>query len=372
MLIKNYEYSLKINSIYLTYLSVENNENMKNFTSDIYLPNLIILILKKNKIEYLNSIIIQNYSLLQYLDLSYNPIEILELTRNLNEIIYLDISYTKINNLNNNFFIKILKIKIIKLINCKLINIDKNLFLHNYKLYEVYLNSTIINKHYLYHLTYHLKNIQIFYSQYHKLCCYLIKYSFNVHNCYPMKSVFNTCSDMLSTNIIRSIFWIIGLFGFFGNLFSIIIRIKSFNRLSHIFYILLSFADLLTAIYLLWISSADLYFRSVFLENEERWTNGILCKFLGGLMNFSLLYSMFNLLFISMEKYIAILYPMKIINQKYLIYIILFETILTIFLAFYPVYQYEVCHFIIFFNIFFLLYCINFFLGFFIKFTNLL
>lgn len=162
-----------------------------------------------------------------------------------------------------------------------------------------------------------MKKIQYVNSDYYKLCCLVWKYVGNYVNCYPSSSIFRICSNLLSNNMLRSFFWIFGLFGTFANFLSIIFLIKS-HGLSNIYHLLLAIGDFFSSSYFLIVACIDLYFYGEYLENENNFKNSILCQFIGILISSSLLLSCTSILLITLERHRMILKPLNIsIFSKY-------------------------------------------------------
>lgn len=296
----------RIHSIDIKYLKIINC-NLGEHKPYLDMPNLVYLNLQKNNLRNPNDVMEDNFKILQYLDLSFNPIEKIYFTNSLKQLLFMDLSFTSLHLFKYDIFKNLNKLKIFKFIGCKIIFIEQISFKNLKNLEQFYINSTELPiKAGITFLKYQ-KNLQILVSDYFPLCCYFLSISHKYKKCTPSKTTFSSCSELLSNNIVRYIFWIIGSLGFIGNTMSISFRCLKFRRSSHLFYLLLSISDLLTSSYLLSICIVDKYYSGKFYKKMTEWYSSTLCKCIGCIINFSLLYSMFNLLFISWERYYFII-----------------------------------------------------------------
>lgn len=333
---------IKINSMQLVYLDMTNN-SLQEWPKQFELPNLVHLNLKKNQLDNLNSLTTKKFNILQYLDLSYNPITKIAINTSLMELVYLDLSFTKISHLSYHDFQYFVKLKIFKLVNCLIKSMDENLMSNFITLHELYLNKTKLPVGKEYFMVDQQKYLKVLHSQYFSLCCFVLSITKTIKHCSPTRTTFSSCSNLLVNNFVQSIFWIFGICGFFGNILSIYFRLKSFHRPSHIFYLLLSVSDILTSNYLLIIVTTDHFYKGNFFGILVLWTRSYLCKFSGFLMNFSLLYSMTNLFLISLDRYLAIFYSSicKFTKEKVII-MCLISFFICMFLAIFPILFYDV------------------------------
>ena len=73
----------------------------------------------------------------------------------------------------------------------------------------------------------------------------------------------------------------------------------------------LAIGDLLMGIYLLVIAAVDLYYRGVYTQFERAWRHSILCRFAGFLSTFSSELSVFTLTVITVDRFVAIIFPFR-------------------------------------------------------------
>lgn len=121
-----------------------------------------------------------------------------------------------------------------------------------------------------------------------------------------------TCNNIIPNKPLRYLLWIFCLLGFFGNLFTITIVLKKEKQTTRLLRLCLSFSDLMAILYLFCICIADIALSGTeYLVYEKTWRSGFYCKLLGILISFSIMFSMFNIVGISLERFLAIVYPLK-------------------------------------------------------------
>lgn len=340
-----------INSIYsveslisrqLVRLNIINSE-LKKWPSSNNLPNLLYLNLSQNMLRNVKSLTSKRFKILQYLDLSKNDLNEFSMINSLSELLYLDISDSKIREISEKEFGNLIKLKVLKMMNCYIKNLNENLWKNSILLKEIHLNKTTLPSGKENFLIRNQEKIEILFSQYFSMCCYINKISYQIKQCYPLKTVFSSCSDLLANDYVRAAFWILGLLGIFGNLSSIYLRSKAISRPSHIFYLSLTLSDLMTAIYLIVVAFADRMYKGSFYKTMTIWTRSNICKFCGSSMNFSILFSMVNLFFISSDRYLVITRrPMFKFTKRQVLVLTILSLILCALVGIFPVYYFEV------------------------------
>lgn len=153
-----------------------------------------------------------------------------------------------------------------------------------------------------------MTSIKKVFSNNFDLCCIIWKYIESSIICEPITSVYRSCSDLLGKKLLKYVFWFYGIFGLIGNLFALTLSVK-LNDSTQSYVLLINFSDLLTSIYVLAISSADRYYKDIFIDVKEKWLNSVFCKFLGGLVTFSSLYSCGVVFLLTCERYQKIVKP---------------------------------------------------------------
>lgn len=319
------------------------NCSITHFSRKIHLPNLVYLDLKHNKITQLSNIIKSKRELLQHLDLSWNPIRKLINHSLIPNLKIYDLSFTKIQSLNAEEFHILQKLMNLSLKGCLIQNIEKNfLFLNRLKYLNLKATKFPIQSSLC--LIEHLKDIEVIENEYFTVCCFARKlHPSSLKSCSPSKSLFNTCSDLLASKLLKFMIWMFGIFGVLANGFSIIFRLFHFTRFSHMFSVFMSIGDTLTGVYLISIGSVDIYYRDIFYKYENYWVSSFTCKFLGSLMNFSLLLSTFNLFLMSFEKFYVITFTRyTVFANGFIIPLIVITLIFCCAIAVFPIIYYTV------------------------------
>lgn len=141
-----------------------------------------------------------------------------------------------------------------------------------------------------------------------KFCCI----AEHVPTCTPEADQFSSCQDLMANHALQISIWVLGLCAFFGNLFVIAWRVKTDNtRVSSFFIINLGCSDFLMGVYLLIIASVDVHYRGVYILHADAWRSGILCQLAGVLAMLSSEVSVFTLTIITLDRTLAIMYPLK-------------------------------------------------------------
>lgn len=331
----NVELNFLNHSIFVTVLKITNNTRYISQFNLIMFPNLFYLQIRNclldNKFLFLN----QTKKKLQHLDLALTNLNSLKFLKNLNckNLIYLDISSTKINYISNSELLFVPLLKKLLMNNCSFIKLEKNtfnslLFLENLIMMRTKFDYEIEDLE-----IYNLKRIKKVKSEIFKICCLFLRYHKLGENfyCYPSSSSFRSCSSLISTNLKKVFYWLIGILGCIGNLV-LAIYVSSNFKCSKIFHLQLNFADFIISSYILSIAFADLCFKNDFLENDLKWRKSVLCQILGTKATFGTLFSSLSTLFITIQRFLAVNDPMKqhnfYIYHKYILIINFFFCLL--------------------------------------------
>ena len=138
-------------------------------------------------------------------------------------------------------------------------------------------------------------------------CCFitLVKCSATI-----AKSQFLTCGRLLPNTIQRVNMWILGLFALLSDLGVLFYRYRikeKENKVQLLLICNLSISDMIMGIYMIIISSADLYYKGMF--PSELWRVSFACKFAGTLSVLSSEASVFFVTLISIDRIFGIRYP---------------------------------------------------------------
>jgi hypothetical protein len=110
-----------------------------------------------------------------------------------------------------------------------------------------------------------IRNVRILMTSAYKFCCVRPSYVLE-ENCFPSKDEFSSCEDLMRLSALQTMLWLIGLSALFGNILSVIYRLKyDTERLKlgfGIFVTNLAVADLFMGVYLVMIAVADAVYRN--------------------------------------------------------------------------------------------------------------
>lgn len=304
-------------------LSIKNSQIPK--IPYIFGNNLIILILKNNKIMELNKNIIKFYRNLRYLDLSENLLTVLpkKFFKYIKMLNYLDISKNDIKELTNQFF-PLKNLQILKLINCKIGLIKRDAFNGLINLKILLLNNSLLPKK-LYHFFEKSLKLKILISNRYYLCCLTEFYDFNMTECRPNSISFSNCKYFIKYTSMKIIFWILAFFGIFFNITTVYFQRASLSY-KNILPFSINISDIFISLYTFSLALLDLILINKFMEYEEIIKTSIFCSTSGIFLNFLLMFSTFSLSFTSIVKYFHTQknFTTFKINDKYLHFILCF------------------------------------------------
>ncbi|XP_057584006.1 relaxin receptor 1 isoform X1 [Hippopotamus amphibius kiboko] len=251
-----------------------------------YMPRLHWLVMRKNKINHLNENTFAPLQKLDELDLGSNKIENLSLHvfKDLKELSQLNLSYNPIQKIQANQFDYLVKLKSLSLEGIEISNIQQRMFRP-------------------------LMNLSHIYFKKFQYC----GYAPHVRSCKPNTDGISSLEDLLASVIQRVFVWVVSAVTCFGNIFVICMRpyIRSENKLHAMSIISLCCADCLMGIYLFVIGAFDLKFRGEYNKHAQLWMESIYCQLLGSLAILSTEVSVLLLTFLTLEKYICIVYPFR-------------------------------------------------------------
>ncbi|XP_042638339.1 relaxin receptor 1 [Orycteropus afer afer] len=271
----------------LHWLDFEGNHihKLRNLTF-VSCSNLTVLIMSKNKINHINENSFASLQKLDELDLGNNEIENLppHILKNLKELSQLNLSYNPIQKIEVNQFDDLVKLKSLNLEGIEISNIQQRMFRP-------------------------LKNLSHIYFKKFQYC----GYAPHVRSCKPNTDGISSVENLLASIIQRIFVWVVSAVTCFGNIFVICMRpyIRSENKLHAMSIISLCCADCLMGIYLFVIGAFDLKFRGEYNKHAQLWMESIHCQLVGSLAILSTEVSVLLLTFLTLEKYICIVYPFR-------------------------------------------------------------
>uniref|UniRef100_A0A2K6T7J5 G-protein coupled receptor 106 n=1 Tax=Saimiri boliviensis boliviensis TaxID=39432 RepID=A0A2K6T7J5_SAIBB len=257
----------------LHWLDFEGNhiQNLRNLTF-ISCSNLTVLVMRKNKINHLNENTFAPLQKLDELDLGSNKIENLpphEIFKDVKHLCY----YNTVQ-----------KTMPVSLEGIEISNIQQRMFRP-------------------------LTNLSHIYFKKFQYC----GYAPHVRSCKPNTDGISSLENLLASIIQRVFVWVVSAVTCFGNIFVICMRlyIRSENKLHAMSIISLCCADCLMGIYLFVIGGFDLKFRGEYNKHAQLWMESTHCQLVGSLAILSTEVSVLLLTFLTLEKYICIVYPFR-------------------------------------------------------------
>ncbi|XP_042726768.1 relaxin receptor 1 isoform X4 [Lagopus leucura] len=252
----------------LNWLDLEGNHihHLRNVTF-ISCSSLTVLVMRQNKIRSLNENSFSSLQMLDELDLASNEIESLPayVFKDLKELSQLNLSYNPIKKIQMDQFDFLTKLK----------------------------------------------------SLYFKKFQYC-GYAPHVRSCKPNTDGISSLENLLASIIQRVFVWVVSAITCFGNIFVICMRpyIRSENKLHGISIMSLCCADCLMGIYLFVIGAFDLKYRGEYNKHAQLWMDSIHCQLVGSLAILSTEVSVLLLTYLTLEKYICIVYPFRCLKPR--------------------------------------------------------
>uniref|UniRef100_A0A672QYD5 Relaxin receptor 1-like n=1 Tax=Sinocyclocheilus grahami TaxID=75366 RepID=A0A672QYD5_SINGR len=271
----------------LNWLDVEGNkmETVGNVTFRSC-NMLTVLVLQRNHISYTHE---QAFSLLRKLgELSYIITLTLEIyfqsIQSCLLFVCRNISYNPITDLRVDHFDNLHKLKSLSIEGIEIGNIHR-------KMFEP------------------LKNLTHIYFKKFQYC----GYAPHVRSCKPNTDGISSFEDLLANIVLRVFVWVVSATTCFGNIFVICMRsyIRSENKLHAMCIISLCCADGLMGVYLFMIGAYDLKFRGEYNRHAQAWMDSVPCQVIGSLAMLSTEVSVLLLTYLTLEKYICIVYPFR-------------------------------------------------------------
>ncbi|XP_043401845.1 relaxin receptor 1 isoform X3 [Chelonia mydas] len=271
----------------LEWLVIENNKiNQISPLTFHGLNSLILLVMRRNKISSLNENSFSSLQKLDELDLASNKIESLPpyLFKDLKELSQLNLSYNPIQEIQANQFDYLLKLKSLSLEGIEITNIQRRMFKP-------------------------LRNLSHIYFKKFQYC----GYAPHVRSCKPNTDGISSFENLLASIIQRVFVWVVSAVTCFGNIFVICMRpyIRSENKLHAMSIMSLCCADCLMGIYLFVIGAFDVKYRGEYNKHAQLWMDSIHCQLVGSLAILSTEVSVLLLTYMTLEKYICIVYPFR-------------------------------------------------------------
>ncbi|GFQ99730.1 g-protein coupled receptor GRL101 [Trichonephila clavata] len=280
-----------------------------------HLKNLYKLDLSHNRLTIISAFAFAGLKNVRLLLLENNP-TITEIESEafygLSNLPSLNLTGISLNTLRKSTFNGMSHLKALNLQNNNIAKIESGAFagLHSVTVLDMKGNDIVDFTSYLFT---GLKSLEYLYSDSYTFCCMALP-QVPLDNCLPPPDEISSCEDLMSSPVQRSFLWVLGIIALVGNLFVIIWRLKtkdSTATISSTLILSLGFADFLMGVYLIIIASVDVYYRSIYIENSDKWKRSTLCKVCGFLSTVSSEVSVFTLAFITVDRLISLCFPLS-------------------------------------------------------------
>uniref|UniRef100_A0A8C8IXR4 G-protein coupled receptors family 1 profile domain-containing protein n=1 Tax=Oncorhynchus tshawytscha TaxID=74940 RepID=A0A8C8IXR4_ONCTS len=294
----------------LFFLSLLNNslESIPKKSVCQEMPRLNWLELEGNKISSLWVSSFQNCTTLTVLALRKNRIQTIEegIFSGMPNLIDLDVSLNKIEEFSPTTFTNLQNLKQLNISNNPLTHIYDDQFdmfvnLQSLSIEEVDIPNISIQ------MFRSLRNLAHIYFKKFEYC----GYSPNVRSCKPNTDGISTFENLLANIILRVFVWVVAFIICFGNVFVICLRscIASENQHHTMAIISLCCADCLMGVYLFFIGAFDIKYCGEYNRHAQLWMESMQCQLIGSLAMLSTEVSVMLLTYMTMEKYLCIVFP---------------------------------------------------------------
>uniref|UniRef100_A0A3B3HJK9 Relaxin family peptide receptor 1 n=1 Tax=Oryzias latipes TaxID=8090 RepID=A0A3B3HJK9_ORYLA len=300
----------------LEWLILENN-NIHQISAMTFsgLNSLVLLVLLNNSLTKLADIC-QEMPRLNWLDLEGNLIEAIGNVsfHSCSMLTVLVLQRNRINYIHEQAFSVLRKLGELDLSNNRLVAIPRKLFILLEDLLQLNISYNPIMELQVDHFDrlHKLKSLLFFSWFYFKKFQYC-GYAPHVRSCKPNTDGISSFENLLANIVLRVFVWVVSATTCFGNIFVICMRsyIRSENKLHAMCIISLCCADGLMGVYLFMIGSYDLKFRGEYNRHAQSWMDSTQCQIIGALAMLSTEVSVLLLTYLTLEKYICIVYPFQ-------------------------------------------------------------
>ncbi|XP_021478883.1 relaxin receptor 1 [Oncorhynchus mykiss] len=294
----------------LFFLSLLNNslESIPKKSVCLEMPRLNWLELEGNRISSLWVSSFQNCTTLTVLALRKNRVQTIEegIFFGMPNLIDLDISVNKFEEFSSTMFRNLLNLKQLNISNNPLTHIYEDQFdmfvnLQSLSIEEVEIPNISIQ------MFRSLSNLSHIYFKKFEYC----GYSPNVRSCKPNTDGISTFENLLANIILRVFVWVVAFIICFGNIFVICLRscIASENQHHTMSIISLCCADCLMGVYLFFIGAFDIKYCGEYNRHAQLWMESLQCQLIGCLAMLSTEVSVMLLTYMTLEKYLCIVFP---------------------------------------------------------------
>ncbi|KAK1803920.1 hypothetical protein P4O66_003860 [Electrophorus voltai] len=272
--------------------------------------NVTMMSLQRNQLRKLNADMFIKYLSLQKLYLQHNRIRTVEphAFRGLYNLTRLYLSHNRISRLMPGVFQDLHKLEWLILENNQIQHISSVTFfgLRSLVLLDMEGNQIEIVENMTF---WSCSMLTVLYFKKFQYC----GYAPHVRSCKPNTDGISSFEDLLANIVLRVFVWVVSATTCFGNIFVICMRsyIRSENKLHAMCIISLCCADGLMGVYLFMIGAYDLKFRGEYNRHAQAWMDSVPCQVVGSLAMLSTEVSVLLLTYLTLEKYICIVYPFR-------------------------------------------------------------
>ncbi|XP_051539375.1 relaxin receptor 2-like isoform X3 [Myxocyprinus asiaticus] len=294
----------------MTFLSMVNTSLMWLPDSSLcqHMPLLSWLDFAENHVELLNYSTLMTCAELTVLSLHDNKIRTLpeNTFHSLGALVELDLSCNRISDLSKNTFRSLKSLRKLNISHNPSLHIHASHFDHLVHLESLGLEGIEIpdiqTKMFL-----PMGNLSHIYFKDFQYC----SYAAHVRKCKPNTDGISSVEDLLASLVLRVSVWVMAFITCFGNLFVIGMRsfIRAENNLHAACIKVLCFADCLMGVYLFFLGAFDVKFRGEYNRNALIWMESVECRTIGFLAMLSSEVSVLLLTYLTLEKFLVIVFP---------------------------------------------------------------
>ena len=281
---------------------------------------------------------IQDFQMLQYVDLSHNHLdslpgrthlnlmpnlETLNLSQNvplkslsrasftnLKRLKVLDLSFTGLTRLSPDVWVELDSLEQLSLKGTRIVSITFTL-----PATTKYLNVELINIADVGGKVFSkVRGMRKIRASTYRLCCpAVLGPEIPSHICGFTGSAFSACRELIKEPALRVVVWLVGLSTLAGNTVTLVYRLAWSREVLKnpygMFVTNLGMSDLLMGVYLLMIAVADAMFYGEYVIHDYTWRYSPVCQAAGVLVTMSSLTSIMFISLITVERYLAVRYP---------------------------------------------------------------
>ncbi|XP_035180810.1 relaxin receptor 2 isoform X6 [Oxyura jamaicensis] len=248
------------------------------------LQKLKWLVLRGNQLHFVPANTFSSLNDLGELDLSSNRITELPryIFKDLKYLQKLNLSFNPLSHLSEDHFESLQQLQSLDLEMIEIPNINARMFQH-------------------------MKNLSHIYFKKFHYCSYAL----HVRICTPLTDGISSFEDLLANNVLRVFVWVIACVTCFGNLLVIGMRsfIKAENETHAMSIKILCCADCLMGVYLFFIGVFDVKYRGQYKKYAVLWMESLPCHIMGFIAMLSTEVSVLLLTYLTLEKYLVIVFP---------------------------------------------------------------